>query len=187
MARRPWNPEEVLAAIARGEAACGDLGIRIDRRGIWHYRGSPIPRPALVRLFATVLHRAPDGSYWLVTPVERGRVEVEDVPFVAVELRREGEGRGQMLELRTNLDTWVTVDEAHPVELRPPSGGGAPVPYLRLERGLDARILQPVFYELAELAEPGPDGGALGVWSRGRFFALESCDDQSGADDGRAS
>lgn len=177
MPRRPFDADAILAAIVRGERTCGDFELRIDRDGGWHYRGSPITRLPLVKLFASVLRRAPDGSYWLVTPVEQGRVEVEDVPFVAVELEAEGSGRDQRLRLRTNLDEWVTLDAGHPLRLVP-APGGAEVPYVTVRDGLDARVARPVFYHLAELAEPAPDAdnGVLGVWSAGRFFPLGSVD-----------
>jgi hypothetical protein len=165
-----------LAAIARGERACGDFEMRIDREGRWYYRGSPIERLPLVKLFARVLRRAEDGGYWLVTPVEQGRIEVEDAPFVAVELRREGEGPAQRLDFRTNLDEWVMLDREHPLRLAPLPEGGQ-VPYLLVRDRLEARVARPVFYELVELAEPAPDDGGdgvVGVWSAGRFFPLGS-------------
>jgi hypothetical protein len=174
MRKRTFDPDAILAAIARGERSCGDLEMRIGRDGTWFYRGSPIGRLPLVKLFASVLRRAPDGSYWLVTPVEQARVEVEDAPFVAVELRRTGEGRAQLLELRTNLEEWVPVDRAHPLDARP-AADGALVPYLRVRDKLEARVNRPVFYHLAELAEPSPDGvddDLVGVWSDGRFFPM---------------
>jgi uncharacterized protein len=178
VARRPFDADAILAAIVRGERACGDFELRIDRDGVWHYRGSPITRLPLVKLFASVLRRAPDGSYWLVTPAEQGRIEVEDVPFVAVELAALGSGRDQRLRLRTNLDEWVGVDDDHPLRLAPASGG-AQVPYLRVRDRLDARLSRSVFYHLVELAEPAPDAdnGIVGVWSAGRFFPLGSVDE----------
>jgi uncharacterized protein len=178
MGKRTFDPDAILAAIARGERSCGDFEMRIDRDGTWFYRGSPIGRLPLVKLFASVLRRAPDGSYWLVTPVEQGRIEVEDAPFVAVELRRTGEGRAQLLELRTNLEEWVPVDGDHPLEARP-AADGASVPYLRVRDKLDARVGRAAFYHLVELAEPAPGGaddGLVGVWSAGRFFPLGPTD-----------
>ena len=175
MSRRPFDPDALLAAIARGEKSCGNFQMRIDRAGTWYYRGSPIGRLPLVKLFATVLRRGPDGAYWLVTPAEQGRIEVEDVPFVAVELRREGTGPDQLLELRTNLDEWVPVDADHPLVVRA-DPDGAQVPYVTVRDKLDARIARAVFYHLVELAESAPDGvdGLMGVWSAGRFFPLGS-------------
>lgn len=172
MPRPPFDADALLEAALRGERACGEFGMRIDRDGGWHHQGSPIGRPALVRLFASVLRRAGDGSYWLVTPGEQGRIEVEDVPFTAVELRREGEGRDQRLSFRTNLDEWVPLDADHPLRVAPGADGVA-VPYVTVRDRLEARVARPVYYELADLAEPGPDeGAALGVWSGGRFWPL---------------
>ena len=148
----------------------GDLGLRIARDGTWYHRGSPIQRPALVKLFASVLTRDEAGVHWLVTPVERGRIAVEDAPFVAVELRAEGAGPAQRLDLRTNLDAWVEVGHHHPLTVRDGPNGAAP--YVLLEHGLEARLNRPVYYELVELGEPEPDGRRFGVWSRGRFFPL---------------
>ena len=174
--RKAFDPDALLAAIARGERSCGDFQMRIARDGTWFYQGTPIRRPELVKLFATVLRRGPDGRYWLVTPVEQGLIEVEDVPFVAVELRSEGEGEGQRLSLRTNLDQWVVVDEAHPLAMRPQPDGAA-APYVRVRDSLDARISRSVFYHLVELAQPAPDGvDEVGVWSSGRFFPLGAID-----------
>ena len=154
-----------------------ELGLRIASDGEWLYHGSPIRRIELVKLFASVLRRGADGSYWLVTPVERGRVKVEDAPFVAVELAREGQGAGQQLRLRTNLDEWLTVGPRHPIRLGRPSGvaeDSGPAPYVEVRDGLEARLARPVYYELVELAdEQMVDGRAcIGVWSEGEFFAL---------------
>ena len=87
---------------------CGDFSMRIDRNGTWYYRGSPIGRHALVRLFSTVLRRDADGVYWLTTPVENGRIEVEDAPFIGVELSVEGVGQGRVIRIRTNVDDVVS-------------------------------------------------------------------------------
>jgi hypothetical protein len=167
-----FDPAPYLARIRRGEAACADLAMRIDRDGQWHYRGSPIGRPAMMRLFAAILHRLPDGSYWLVTPAEQGRIEVEDVPFVAVELRASGEGVGRRLEFRTNVDDWVTAGPSHPLRLGRIGGNGPEVPYLSVGRGLEARLARPVFYELVELADAEAVDGQLAVWSAGKRFPL---------------
>jgi hypothetical protein len=154
------------------------FGIRIARDGRWFHHGSPIERPALVKLFATVLRREPDGSHWLVTPVERGRIEVEDAPFVAVELAVDGRGPGGRLRLRTNLDEWVTVGRGHPLHTRrpadQPSGAGL-VPYVEVRGGLEARLARPVYYELVDLAEEDRVGAEIrfGVWSEGCFFPLD--------------
>ncbi len=180
---RNWDPEAELAALAAGaRARCRDIGMRIDRHGVWYHEGAPIGRTELVRLFATALRRAPDGSYWLLTPFEQIPVEVEDAPFLAVELDRQGEGRDQCLRFRTNLDRWVGLGEEAELRLRP-DDRGAFIPYLGLERELEARILRPVYYELAELAVA--DGaGVMGVWSAGMFFPLEENGARAGAGEG---
>jgi hypothetical protein len=175
--RKPgFDPRPLLARIERGEAACGDLGMRIDRDGGWHHRGSPIGRPALVRLFASILHRLPDGSYWLVTPGEQGTIEVEDAPFVALEMRSEGQGPQRRLAFRTNIDDWVTAGPEHPLTLRPSGVPPAEVPYILVRDRLEARLSRSVFYELIELAEPAPDGLTLGIWSDGVHFPLGRLD-----------
>jgi hypothetical protein len=151
----------------------GNLQMRIARDGTWHYRGSPIARLPLVKLFASVLRREADGSYWLVTPVERGRVEVEDAPFLAVELTAEGEGREQRLIFRTNLDEFVTAGKEHPLRTET-AADGEPSPYIEVRDGLEARLTRPVFYELVELGveERVAGAAAFGVWSSGAFFPL---------------
>ncbi len=153
---------------------CGDLTMRIARDGTWYYQGSPIGRRPLVKLFASVLRREPDGRYWLVTPVERGTIEVEDAPFTAVEVTATGEGRDQCLEFRTNLDEMVVADEAHPIRVAHHPETGEPSPYIMVRDGLEARMLRPVFYELVALGEMRRIEGEerLGVWSKGRFFSL---------------
>jgi uncharacterized protein len=154
------------------------LGLRIMADGTWRFRGSPIERMELVKLFASVLRREPDGSYWLVTPVERGRIEVDDAPFVAVELATEGAGSDQRIRLRTNLDEWLTVGQNQPLRLRRPVDAAAeagPVPYGEVRAGLEARLARPVYYELVDLGEERLDGDRprFGVWSDGVFFALD--------------
>src|SRR5947207_5886933 len=125
-------------------AELGNLDMRIARDGTWFYRGTPINRLPLVKLFATVLRRDPDGGYSLVTPVERGRVTVEDAPFIAVEVDRRGEGKDQELIFRTNLDEIVTAGPDHPIRVET-SASGEPMPYLRVQSGLEARLARPVF------------------------------------------
>jgi hypothetical protein len=151
----------------------GDLDMRIARDGTWFYRGSPIGRPALVKLFASVLRREPDGCYWLVTPVERGWIEVEDVPFLAVALTVTGDGREQQLIFQTNLDDIVTAGPDHPLRVET-AASGEPAPYILVRDRLEARITRPVFYDLVELGseERVEDTVQFGVWSGGRFFQL---------------
>ena len=158
--------------------SCGDFEIRIGRDGTWTYRNSEIGRKALVKLFSTVLRRDSDGDYWLVTPVERCRVAVEDAPFVAVELSVTGTGAGQTLRFRTNVDDWVEAGPNHPIRVALDPDSGEPRPYIQVRDRLEALILRPVYYELVELgverAEPGRS--PFGVWSKGAFFSLGSAE-----------
>jgi len=156
------------------QAECGVFDIRIDREGLWFYHGSPIGRKELVKLFASVLKRDSDGRYLLETPAERGVIEVEDVPFLAVEVTSAGEGRERSLTFRTNLDEIVMADADHPLRVEEEAQSGAPTPYVLVRPGLEARLTRPVYYELVELgAEETIDGGTrFGVWSAGCFFAL---------------
>jgi hypothetical protein len=150
-----------------------ELDMRIAHDGAWYYRGSPINRPALVKLFASVLRRENDGSYWLVTPAERGRVVVEDAPFIAVALDVEGEGQRQRLIFRTNLDEIVAAGPGHPLRIET-ADDGTPAPYVLVRPGLEARIARPVFYDLVELGVEETAAGKrqFGVWSGGVFFDL---------------
>jgi uncharacterized protein len=151
----------------------GDLDMRIARDGTWFYRGSAINRMPLVKLFASVLRREPDGLYWLVTPAERGRVTVEDAPFIAVAVDAEGEDRDRKLIFRTNLDEIVTAGPDHPLRIET-AADGTPAPYILVRPGLEARLARPVFYELAELGGEELIAGEsqFGVWSGGMFFRL---------------
>jgi hypothetical protein len=161
----------------------GHFDIRIDHRGTWYYRGSPINRKELVCLFASVLRRDESGEYWLETPAERGRITVEDAPFVAVELWWEdcpcaeaGGGPRQCLTFRTNLDQMVTAGEEHPISVHVCPQTGEPHPYITVRPGLEAKITRAVFYELCALAVPETVDGAamMGVWSEGVFFPIDS-------------
>ena len=158
---------------------CGNLPFLIRRDGTWLYRGTPINRKELVCLFSSVLRRDADGSFWLQTPVERGRIDVEDSPFVAVELHWTGDGRQQALSFRTNVDEVVTADEAHQIRVAHDILTCEPTPYLLVRPGagsfgLEARISRAVYYELVALAVPEWVGcrRMLGVWSCGKFFPL---------------
>lgn len=155
---------------------CGNFDIRIARDGSWHYRNSPIGRKELVCLFASVLRRELDGSYVLETPVERGTIEVEDAPFIAVELFWRNDGGRQVLSFRTNLDEMVTADAEHPIRVQLDPRTREPRPYVMVRPGLEARINRAVFYELVALAEQESLGGqeVLGVWSEGVFFPIDS-------------
>ena len=153
---------------------CGDFGIRIGRDGNWFYRGSAIHRMALVRLFSRALERDANGQYWLATPAERGRIAVDDVPFVAVSLEVVNPGAQQRLIFRTNVDEIVTLDAVHPLRIAEERMTRTPVPYILVRDGLEARIARPVFYELVDLSgEEQVEGEtAYGVWSSAKFFPL---------------
>ncbi|MBY0509935.1 MAG: DUF1285 domain-containing protein [Rhodospirillaceae bacterium] len=154
---------------------CGDFNMRIDRNGTWYYRGSPIGRLALVKLFSTVLRRDAEGRHWLTTPVENGRIEVEDAAFIAVELIAEGKGRNQIIRFRTNVDDIVTLDDAHTLRVAHDADSGEPRPYIHVRKGLEARLARAVYYHLVEIGEELDDNtGTFGVWSSGRFFPLGS-------------
>ena len=154
---------------------CGDFNMRIDRNGQWYYLGSPIGRLALVKLFSTVLRRDADGVHWLTTPVENGRIEVEDAAFIAVELIVEGTGRNQIIRFRTNVDDTVTLDDAHSLRVVHDAASGEPRPYIHVRKGLEARLARSVYYHLVEIGEEAEDeNGTFGVWSSGQFFPLGS-------------
>ena len=158
-----------------------DLQMRIARDGTWFYHGSPIGRKPLVRLFASVLSRDEDGVYWLTTPVEKGRVEVDDAPFLAVELEVSGAGRDQTLQFRTNLDHEVTAGPKNPLRVGLDPTTLEPSPYVLVRGRLEALIVRSVFYELVELGhEELIDGAArFGVWSDGCFFTIGAVDELS--------
>jgi len=164
----------------RSRINCGRLDMRIARDGNWFYHGTPIGRKEMVRLFATILERRADGSYWLASPAEEGLIEVEDAPFVAVELLAAGSGRDQRLSFRTNLDDLVPLDAEHPLRLGTAQvaalhddSRGA-VPYVLVRKGLEARLAHAVYYELVERGVEERRDGALkyGIWSAGLFFPL---------------
>jgi hypothetical protein len=146
---------------------CGDSEMRIARDGTWFHQGSPIGRPAMVRLFSTILRREPDGGFVLVTPVEKLDIEVEDAPFVAVELKTEGEGKDRSLAFRLNTGDMVMAGPNNPLRFE------GSHPYLEVRAGLEASVVRPAYYELAEIAL-AEGGDPPGVWSRGAFFPIET-------------
>jgi hypothetical protein len=157
-----WNP-----------AFCGDIDMRIAADGTWFYQKSPIGRAALVRLFASILKRE-DDKYFLVTPVEKVGIVVEDAPFLAVELAVEqGEG-GQVLGFRTNVDDLVRAGPGHALRFEPEAGTGGLKPYLHVRRDLWAKVTRALFYDLVALGEERDiDGKAMfGVASNGEFFPM---------------
>lgn len=146
-------------------AHCGDIDIVIRRDGVWMHEGSPIGRTELVRLFSTILRKDPDG-YHLVTPGEKMRIEVEDLPFRATTVER----RGATLVFTTDVGDEVTADADHPIMVETNAVTGEPQPAVRVRGDLWARIARPVFYELVEMAEVSPEG--LIVRSAGTTFRL---------------
>lgn len=152
-----WNPSH-----------CGALDLVIKADGVWTYQGSPIARPALVKLFATVLRRDPEG-FVLVTPAEKLSITVEDAPFLAVEIASEGEGASRAIRFRTNVDETVDAGPDHPLRFeRAPDGGFKP--YVLVRGGLWALLARSAVYDLVDLAED--KDGRLGVWAGGRFFEM---------------
>lgn len=143
--------------------------MRIGRDGRWYYLNSEIRRPEMVRLFSTILRRDDDGTH-LVTPVEKLSIDVEDAPFIAIDMEARGDGSDQSLVFLTNVGDLVLADAGHPIQLR---GTDPEVrPYVLVREALDALISRPVFYRLVDIAVPGPRGRS-GVWSGGAFFPLE--------------
>ena len=154
-----WNPP-----------FCGDIDMRIARDGTWFYMGTPIGRPALVKLFSSVL-KSEDGKYFLVTPVEKVGIIVEDAPFQAVEMACEGEGAGRRLMFRTNVDEFVGVDANHGLRFALETGGGLK-PYLHVRRGLEARLTRALTYDLIAIGEVRDVAGTamFGVMAGGAFW-----------------
>lgn len=158
-----WNPP-----------FCGDIDMRIAADGTWYYMNSPIGRKPLVRLFSTVLRRDADGRYYLVTPVEKCGIRVDDAPFLAVGMDVEGEGRGQTIRLRTNVDDEVAVDGEHPLRFETEAGTDGLKPYVRVRGRLEALVNRPIFYDLVEAGTVERVDGEdwYGVWSGGRFWRM---------------
>jgi len=157
-----WNPP-----------FCGDLDMRIAGDGTWFYMKTPIGRPALVKLFASVLKREGE-SYFLVTPVEKCGIKVDDAPFLAVELAAEDSALGRVLNFRTNVDDWVECGPRNALRFDPEPGTGGLKPYLHVRRDLWAKVTRPLFFDLVELGEERDvDGRAMfGVMSMGVFFPM---------------
>lgn len=157
-----WNPP-----------FCGDLDMRIARDGTWFYEGTQIERPALVNLFASIL-RKDDDAYFLVTPVEKVGLIVEDVPFIAIDFEREGEGDAQTITFTTNVDDVAVAGPDHPIRVIRDEMSGEPTPYVLIRAALEARIDRKSFYRLVELGEIRLYEGVpwFGVRSSGQFFPI---------------
>jgi uncharacterized protein len=153
-----WNPEH-----------CGHSDMRIARDGTWYHQGSPINRPAMVRLFSTVLRREPDGRHVLVTPVEKLEIDVEATAFRATEMQTEGAGRDRNVAFRLDSGDAIVAGSSNPIRIVETADG--PSPRVEVRHGLEAELSRGIYYELAELAlEEGND--PPGIWSSGSFFPL---------------
>jgi len=158
-----WNP-----------ASCGDIDIRIARNGSWYHEGRIFQRNALVKLLSSILRKEGD-EYFLVSPVEKMRIQVEDVPFLAVEMRRERSlGQASALFFRTLTDDVVRLDAEHPLRVQIDSVTGEPRPYIHVRQGMEARIHRPVFYDMVEMGSEVLRGGELHlvIDSAGETFDL---------------
>ena len=158
-----WNPE-----------LCGDIDMRIAADGTWYYLGSPIGRKELVRLFSTVLRHDDDGVHYLVTPVEKCSVEVEDAPFLAVRMQVEGKGREQVIRFETSVEDEVVVDKDHPLRFAIEEGTDGLKPYVLVRARLEALVNRALFYDLVGLGVVEPHEGKdwFGVWSSGIFWPM---------------
>ena len=190
MANERQSGLDSIAGIARQEAKkgpppvhlwdppfCGDLDMRIASDGTWFYLKTPIGRPALVKLFASVLKREGE-KYFLVTPVEKCGIVVDDAPFLAVELRVDDSPRGHALNFRTNVDDWVACGPGHTLRFDHESKTGGLKPYLHVRRDLWAKVTRALFYDLVELGEEREIAGQrmFGVASAGEFYVMAPAD-----------
>ncbi|MBG6156415.1 hypothetical protein IWQ52_003168 [Labrenzia sp. EL_159] len=160
-----WNPE-----------FCGDLDMRIARDGTWYYLGSPIGRIALVKLFASVLRKDEDGKHYLVTPVEKIGITVDDAPLLAVEMAVAGEGSQQELTLRTNLGDLVKVGAEHPLRFEKEPDSGGLKPYVLVRGRIEALFTRALMYQLADMIieRDGSNVAQMGIWSGGQFYAIDA-------------
>ncbi len=180
----PGKANDLLAQIPKAEKGlppvhswnpdfCGDIDMRIARDGTWYYLGTPIGRKPMVKLFSTIIRRDGD-DYFLVTPVEKVGIKVDDAPFVAVTLEVQGQGEEQVLRFTTNVDELMCADSEHPLRVVIDPRTQEPAPYIRVRHNLEALIHRNVFYQLVDLAQPHDIDGQrwLGVWSAGVFFPI---------------
>ena len=168
------HPQNTVDGPSKEAPFCGDINMRITRDGVWHYNGSPINRMPMVKLFASVLKREETGDFWLETPVEKCRIQVDDAPFTAVDLSVSGFGQAQCVSFRTNLDEDLIAGPDHPIRLVHDTVTGNPSPYVLVRDRLDALITRAVYYDLVERAvEINRDRHTrLCVWSDGASFEL---------------
>ena len=153
-----WNPP-----------FCGDLDMRIARDGTWFYQGTPIGRPGLVKLFSSILKRE-EGKYFLVTPVEKVGITVDDAPFVAIDFEAAGEGSDQTLTFVTHVDDVAVAGPEHPIRVDRDPDTGEPSPYILIRADLEALIDRKSFYRMVDLGVH--HDGWFGVWSGGQFFRI---------------
>lgn len=151
---------------------CGDIDMRIARDGTWFYQGTPIGRPALVRLFSQILRREGD-DYFLVTPVEKVGIKVDDAPFLAVDFDASGDGMAQVLRFTTKTQDEIVASAENPIRVAR-DAAGHPAPYVHVRAGMEALIDRKSFYRLVDLAVIAPHMGTewLGVYSSGAFFPM---------------
>ncbi len=171
-----------LAAIASGlppvhlwnPPFCGDIDMRIAQDGTWFFMNSPIGRKPLVKLFSSILRRDEDGRYYLVTPVEKCGIVVDDAPLVVIQMSVKGRGHEQAVHFLTQVDDEVTVDGDHPLRFEREAGTGGLKPYVLVRGRLEALVNRPTFYELvAKGTVVETDGAAwFGIWSSGRFWRM---------------
>jgi hypothetical protein len=159
-----WNPP-----------FCGDIDMRIAADGTWHYMNSPIGRQPLVKLFASVLRLDDDGKYYLVTPVEKCGIRVDDAPFLAIRMQVSGQGEHQVISFETNTDDHVTLDQAHPLRVDDEKDTGGLKPYILVRRNLEALVSRALFYDL--VARGTAVDGWFGVWSSGMFWRMKPADE----------
>ena len=159
-----WNPP-----------FCGDINMRIGADGLWHYMNSPIGRMPLVKLFSSILRLDDDGKYYLVTPVEKCGITVDDAPFLAIRMAVEGTGKAQVIQFETQVDDEVVAGPEHPLRFADEQGTGGLKPYVLVRSNLEALVSRSLFYDLVALGTVAGDW--FGVWSSGTFFPMKKAAD----------
>ncbi len=155
-----WNPP-----------FCGDIDMRIATDGLWYYMNSPIGRKPLVKLFSSILRLDEDGKYYLVTPVEKCGIKVDDAPLFAIRMSVEGEGQNQIITFETQVDDEVVLGPHHPMRVADEAGTGGLKPYVVVRRNLEALVSRALFYDLVALGVV--EGEWFGLWSSGQFFPMQ--------------
>lgn len=159
-----WNPP-----------FCGDIDMRIAGDGTWYYMNSPIGRKPLIKLFSSILRLDDDGKYYLVTPVEKCGIKVDDAPLFAIRMSVEGKGKTQSIKLETQVDDEVVIGPEHPMRVANEAGTGGLKPYVLVRRNLEALVSRALFYDLVALGVV--EGEWFGVWSSGKFFPMQRADE----------